>query len=109
MEVVTVYGNLNGSCIEILRKTITSQALVAAMAFKDCNKYCKKDTGALMKSGKVRASDGVMTWDTEYARAAYYTGEPDRSKNPSASLMWAHKAASIHGTKWKKLVERVMK
>lgn len=106
MEYVTVYANLSETFGQILKKSAAAQLKVADEAFRDCTKYCKKDTGKLMASGKVNRSDGTMTWNAEYARAAYYTGNPDRSKNPYASLMWAHKAAQLCGAKWKALVER---
>lgn len=105
MENVTVYAN-SLSYKEIMKRAASAQLKVADQAFRDCTRYCKKDTGKLMASGKVERSSGTITWDTDYARAAYYTGNPDRSKNPFASLMWAHKAAQLCGAKWKALVER---
>lgn len=106
MEYVTVYANTSEIFGEIIKKAASAQLKVSDQAFRDCTRYCKKDTGRLMESGKVNRSDGTMTWDTEYARAAYYTGSPDRSKNPYASLMWAHKAAQLCGAGWKALVEK---
>ena len=106
MEYVTVYANLSETFGQILKKAAAAQIKVAEAAFRDCTRYCKKDTGKLMASGKMERSSGTMTWDTEYARAAYYTGDPDRSKNPYASLMWAHKAAQLCGAKWKALVKK---
>lgn len=91
---------------EIMKKAASAQLKVSDQALKDCNKYCKKDTGKLMASGKAERSSGTLTWDTDYARAAYYTGNPDRSKNPYASLMWAHKAATLCGVKWRALVRK---
>ena len=102
---VTVYAHPSAFG-EIIKRAASAQLKVSEEAFRDCTKYCKKDTGKLMASGRVERSSGTITWDTEYARAAYYTGNPDRSKNPCASLMWAHKAAQLCGAKWKALVER---
>ena len=106
MEYVTVSASPSEIFGRILKKAVSAQLKVADEAFRDCTRFCKKDTGKLMASGKVNRGLGVMTWDTDYARAAYYTGDPDRSKNPYASLMWAHKAAQVYGGKWKALVER---
>ena len=105
-EYVSVYADVSGTVLGILKKAISAQVKLSRQAFSDCTKYCKKDTGRLQASGRVAPLDGVMTWDTEYARAAYYTGNPDRSKNPYASLMWAHKAANVCGESWRALVER---
>lgn len=106
MAYVNVYADSSGTLLGILKKATAAQIKLSRQAFSDCSKYCKKDTGRLMASGRVNPLDGVMTWDTEYARIAYYTGNPDRSKNPHASLMWAHKAAAMCGARWKALVER---
>ena len=103
---VTVEADFPGTIIELLKRTAAAQIKVAQQAFSDCSKYCKKDTGRLMASGKVNLFNGTMTWDAEYARYAYYLGNPDRSKNPYASLMWAHKAANICWNDWKALVEK---
>ena len=105
MDYVTVYTRPSAFG-EIIKKAAAAQLKVADQAFRDCTGYCKKDTGKLMASGKAELSSGTLTWETDYARAAYYTGVPDRSKNPNASLMWAHKAAQVCGTKWKALVEK---
>ena len=103
---VSVYADMPGTLAHLLKKAAAAQLKVAWQAFGDCSRYCKRDTGRLMASGRVNLLDGTMTWDTEYARYAYYLGNPDRSKNPNASLMWAHKAANICGADWKVLVEK---
>ena len=105
MEYAAVYTHPSAFS-EIIKKAASAQLKVSDQAMKDCSKYCKRDTGRLMASGRVERSSGTMTWNTGYARAAYYTGNPDRSKNPYASLMWAHKAAQLCGAKWKALVEK---
>lgn len=108
MAYVTVYADPDKTFGQIIKRAASAQLKLSDEAFRDCTKYCKRDTGRLMASGKVERSSGTMTWDAEYARAAYYTGNPDRSKNPYASLMWAHKAATLCGEKWRALVEREM-
>lgn len=106
MAYVNVYAKLGETCGRIRRKAVNAQYKLSDEAFRCCTKFCKKDTGKLMASGRVERGSGTMTWDAEYARYAYYTGTPDRSKNPYASLMWAHKAARLYFVRWKRLVER---
>ena len=53
MEYVTVYANLSETFGQILKKSAAAQLKVSDEAFSDCTKYCKKDTGKLMASGKV--------------------------------------------------------
>ncbi|MCL2698331.1 MAG: minor capsid protein [Oscillospiraceae bacterium] len=79
-----------------------AQIELSKIALEDCNKYCKFDTGELLSSS-YKASNlllGRLVWKTAYARYAYYLGEADRSKNPLASRLWAHKAAAVYSEKW---------
>lgn len=75
---------------------------VCAEALKDANALCKYQSHKLIESS-FTASDfakGELTWSTEYARRQYFTGTPHTNKNPSASLMWAHKAANANFKKY---------
>ncbi|MCL2698541.1 MAG: minor capsid protein [Oscillospiraceae bacterium] len=79
-----------------------AQVTLSMVALEDCNKFCKVDTGELRDSS-IRASNflrGRLVWATKYARHAYYLNEPERSKNPLASRLWAHKAAALYKEKW---------
>jgi hypothetical protein len=96
--------------LRIMRAAVDAQLVLSRIALDDCNKFCKLDTGELIKSSE-RASSmlrGRLVWDTSYARRAYYTGEANKTKNPVASRMWAHKAASLYSDKWKRTVENVL-
>lgn len=92
----------------VKRKTAAAAAkareAVAVQALEDSNNYVRKETGELARSSE-RASDlkeGLLVWDTPYARRVYYTGDPSGDENPGASLMWAHKAAAENLEKWLK-------
>jgi hypothetical protein len=79
-----------------------TQLELSKIALEDCNKFCKLDTGEL-RASSYKASNlvlGRLVWRTNYARHAYYLGEPSRTKNPLASRLWAHKAAAAYGSKW---------
>lgn len=108
MEIVNIKLEKDALASQIKAKAAAAQAAVTVKAFADCCKYCKLDTGRLMRSGRFNILNGELSWNTPYASAAYYTGRADVSKNPNASLMWAHKASSIHRDEWKKLIERIM-
>ncbi len=78
---------------------------MATQALKDSNSYAKLDQGQLIDSSII-ASDlagGFLVWDTPYAKKQYYTGNPSKDVNPSASLMWAHKARAQYGEVWRKI------
>jgi hypothetical protein len=84
------------------RAAVETQIALSAEALTDCNRFCKLDTGRTLASSH-RASNlllGRLVWETPYVRHAYYLGEADRSKNPLASRMWAHKAAALYSDKW---------
>jgi hypothetical protein len=86
----------------LVSAAIGTQLELSKTALDDCNKFCKFDTGELQASS-YKASNmtlGKLIWRTDYARHAYFLGEADRSKNPLASRLWAHKAAAVYGEKW---------
>ena len=78
---------------------------------KDSNYFCRQDQKGLINSSIVssRPADGVLIWNTPYARAVYYTGEPSTDKNPNASLMWFHKAQAEFGKDWTVLAEKLLR
>ncbi|MDR2532952.1 MAG: minor capsid protein [Oscillospiraceae bacterium] len=90
-----------------LRLTVAAAAAqieLSRTALEDCNRFCKLDTGELRDSS-YRASNllkGRLVWNAKYARHAYFLGEADRSKNPLASRLWAHKAAALYSDRWKR-------
>ena len=104
--ILSVVADLSRTAREIVGKCRMAQAMLTITALDDCNRYCKVDSGALKNSAKGDLRTGLLSWNTPYARKAYYTGRPDRSKNPYASLMWAHKAARLHFKKWEDLVRK---
>lgn len=103
---VSVAANYFATAERLVRKCRLAQALLTVQALSDCNRYCKVDSGRLQESARGNLKTGVLSWNTPYARAAYYTGKPDRGKNPHAHLMWAHIAAKKHGKSWEALVRK---
>lgn len=85
--------------------------IVANEFLKDANYFCREDTGELIRSS-IRASkpeEGRLIWDTDYARKVYYTGKPSHDTNKHAELMWAHKARTLHGDKYQRMFEKIIK
>lgn len=83
--------------------------LVANELLKDANYYCREDSGTLIDSSAIasRIKDGVLVWDTPYAKRVYYTGTPSTDRNSNASLMWAQKAASENRDKYQQMMQKV--
>ena len=86
-------------------------AAVAEQALSDSNEHCKFYTGDLRKSSAT-ASDpqnGLLVWNTPYARRQYYTGTPNTSKkdgNPKATLQWCETARNENGDEWQRIAQR---
>ena len=93
--------------LKLTAASAEAQIELSKTALEDCNKFCKLDTGETRDSS-YKASNlltGKLVWNTEYARYAYYLGEVDKSKNPLASRLWAHKAAAFYRDKWKNVAK----
>lgn len=85
--------------------------VIANELLKDANYYCREDTGELNKSA-IRASkleEGLLVWDTPYAKTMYYMGSPVKDRNPNASLMWAHKASDENREAYIEMAQKVIK
>lgn len=71
---------------------------------QDSNYFCPLDTGALQGSVFPIAGDGVLEWNTPYAREQYYE-RPNKSKdsNPNASMKWFERAKAQFRDAWVRL------
>ncbi len=85
-------------------------APLAEQILADCNKYCKEETGTLIASSQAhsRPKDGVLIWQTPYARRQYYVIRTAHTViNPGARWRWAHHAKSAHLADWQKLAQKL--
>lgn len=83
-------------------------AAVAEQALSDCNYFAKRDQGTLIESSQT-ASDlenGLLVWNTPYARKQYYTGTPSLDQNPNASILWCEEAHDHFGKDWDKIAQK---
>ena len=86
-------------------------AVFANELLKDANFYCREDSGELIRSS-IRASkpeEGLLIWDTPYAKRMYFTGRPVTDRNPNASLMWVHRAANENKDKYIRMLKKIIK
>ena len=88
-----------------------SVAPLMEQVLKDSNYYCRQDQGTLIASSQTasRPADGVLIWNTPYARRVYYVGVPSKDVNKNAELMWFQKAQSVHGNEWAALAQKTIK
>lgn len=88
------------------KKTLTP---LAEQILTDCNYYVRQQTGAL-RSSSLSASiprEGLLIWNTPYAKRVYYTGSPRKNVNPNASLMWCEKASAHFGGDWNRIAQKI--
>lgn len=105
-EILSIAFDRMGTINEILRKIRIAQANLTIRVLADCNRYCKEDTGKLKNSAKGNLQNGILSWNTPYARKAYYTDKADTDVNPEAHFMWAHFAEKRHGRSWEAQVRK---
>lgn len=79
----------------------------------DSNYYIPMDTKELKKSSS-KFSDlkkGLIVWKTVYARRLFYNPQFNfrKDKNPNAQGLWAEKAKSVHGKKYRNIVNKTFK
>ena len=77
--------------------------MLASQILKDCNRYCKEDTGMLIISSYIHSDlkKGRLIWRTPYAARQYYEIRTAyKDVNPLASWRWVDVARKIHGKDW---------
>ena len=88
-----------------LNNPLTEQGMemLSSQILRDCNRYCKEDTGMLIDSSMIHSDlkHGVLVWQTPYAVRQYYeirTAYHD--VNPEASWRWCEVARNNHFDRW---------
>lgn len=95
------------AAIEFAQYVLDNQVL------KDSNYFIPMDTQALERSGIMfsQLGDGVVRWQTPYARKVYYDTNINFSvdKNPRARALWFEAAKSQFGNSWVTLAKNAVK
>ena len=81
----------------------TGLEMLSSEILRDCNKYCKEDTGILIMSSYIHSDlkHGRLVWQTPYAARQYYeipTAYHDVNRN--ASWRWCEVAKNNHHDRW---------
>lgn len=84
--------------------------MLSSQILKDCNFYCKEDTGLLIISSYIHSDlkKGRLIWQTPYAARQYYeirTAHHDVNSN--ATWRWAEVAKKNHGTEWGRMAQAI--
>ena len=77
--------------------------MLSSQILKDCNEYCKEDTGMLILSSYIHSDlkNGKLVWQTPYAARQYYeikTAYHDVNQN--ATWRWCEVAKQNYGERW---------
>lgn len=105
---VTVTTDIQAIKERIARDKRKMMFKVTTQALKDSNRYARRQSGELIKSSLIATDyeNGLLVWNTPYAKRVYWTGTPLGNKNPKARLMWAHFAKTQHNKTWLKIAQK---
>ena len=85
--------------------------MLSSEILKDCNYYCKEDTGMLIMSSYIHSDlkHGKLVWNTPYAARQYYEIQTAiKDVNPNASWRWCEVAKRLHKDEWARKAQRIM-
>ena len=77
--------------------------MLSSQILRDCNQYCKEDTGMLIASSLIhsRLKEGLLIWQTPYAARQYYAiPTAYHDVNPNATWRWCEVAKNNHLDRW---------
>lgn len=77
--------------------------MLSTQILKDCNLYCKEDTGMLIMSSFIHSDlkHGLLVWQTPYAARQYYEIQTAyHDVNSNATWRWVEYAKKLHLADW---------
>ena len=86
--------------------------MLASQILRDCNKYCKEDTGMLIASSMIHSDlkAGKLVWQTPYAARQYYEIRTAyKDVNPEASWRWVEVAKGLHYNTWARQAQAIVR
>ena len=84
--------------------------MLSSQILRDCNRYCKEDTGMLIMSSYIhsRLKEGLLIWQTQYAARQYYAIRTAyHDVNPDASWRWCEVAKNNHLERWQRQAQAI--
>ena len=100
---VRIEINENSIRAKIDNTWANGREMLCSQILRDCNLYCKEDTGMLILSSLIhsRLKEGLLIWNTPYAARQYYeipTAYTDVNSN--ATWRWCEVAKQNHLAEW---------
>ena len=84
--------------------------MLSSEILRDCNRYCKEDTGMLIMSSYIhsRLKEGLLIWRTPYAARQYYEiPTAYKDVNGNASWRWCEVAKGNHAEQWARQAQAI--
>ena len=84
--------------------------MLSSEILRDCNKYCKEDTGMLIMSSYIHSDlkRGRLIWQTPYAARQYYEiPTAYKDVNSNASWRWCEVAKNNHQDRWARQAQAI--
>ena len=84
--------------------------MLSSQILRDCNRYCKEDTGMLIASSQIHSDlkNGKLVWQTPYAARQYYEIRTAyKDVNSEASWRWCEVARTNHLERWQRQAQAI--
>lgn len=111
---MSVRFNIDESKIQVKMDNIWKNGLemLSSEILRDCNKYCKEDTGMLIMSSYIHSDlkNGKLVWQTPYAVRQYYAiPTAYHDVNPNATWRWCEVAKNNHLDRWCRQAQAIVR
>ena len=86
--------------------------MLSSQILKDCNKFCKEDTGMLIMSSYIHSDlkHGRLIWQTPYAARQYYEIPTTyKDVNSDATWRWCEVAKQLYQSDWGRQAQAIMR
>ena len=86
--------------------------MLSSQILKDCNRFCKEDTGMLIMSSYIHSDlkHGKLVWQTPYAARQYYEiPTAYKDVNSDASWRWCEVAKQLYKADWGRQAQAIMR
>ena len=102
---MSVKFNIDANKIQVKMDNAWKNGLemLSSQILRDCNRYCKEDTGMLIMSSYIHSDlkNGRLVWQTPYAARQYYAIRTAyHDVNSEASWRWCEVAKNNHQERW---------
>ena len=89
-----------------------AKAILCSQILRDCNEYCKEDTGTLILSSLIHSKldEGLLIWQTPYAARQYYEIQTANTHpNHNATWRWVEVARNRYHARWAKQAQEIVR